>query len=98
MKIIIDLRLLIIFCVSSKGIYLSLDISLSFSFVIFSGLFCCEFFETFQCSDIPLLYYFNLNSSIIFCLSSGNMYLFLGISLSSSFATISELFSEILYY
>ena len=34
---------------------------------------------------IPLLYYYtNLNSSIIFCLSSGDMYLFLGVALSKS--------------
>ena len=43
--------------------------------------------------DIPLLYcYVNLRSSIIFYLSSGDIYLSLGISLSCSFATVSELF------
>ena len=35
--------------------------------------------------DIPLLYYYtNLNSSIISCLSSGDMYLFLEVALSTS--------------
>ena len=33
---------------------------------------------------IPLLYYTNLNSSIICCLSSGDMYLFLRVVLSKS--------------
>ena len=37
----------IIFCLSSRGIYLFLGISLSFSFVIASELFCCEFCENF---------------------------------------------------
>ena len=42
---------------------------------------------------IPLLYcYINLRSSIIFCLSSGDIYLSLDISLACSFETISELF------
>ena len=44
----------------------------------------------------PLLYYctiiFNLRLSIILCLSSGDVYFSLGISLSCSFATVSELF------
>ena len=44
-------------------------------------------------SYIPLLYYYiNLRSSIIFCLSSGDIYLSFGISLSRSFLIISELF------
>ena len=44
--------------------------------------------------DIPLLcYYINLRSSIIFCLSSGDIYLSLGISSLLSLSTlISELF------
>ena len=42
---------------------------------------------------ITLLYYYiNLISSIIFCLSSGNMHLFLGFSWSCSFVIVSELF------
>ena len=42
--------------------------------------------------DISLLcYYSNLRSSIIFCLSSGDIYLSLGNSLSRSFVTVSEL-------
>ena len=41
---------------------------------------------------IPLLYnYINLRSLIISCLSSGDIYLSLGISLSWSFVTVSEL-------
>ena len=43
----INLRLSITFCFSSGDIYRSSGISLSFSFVIVSGLFCCELFETF---------------------------------------------------
>ena len=43
--------------------------------------------------DIPLLYYYiNLISSVILCLSSGDIYLSLGISLSYSFVIVSELF------
>ena len=43
--------------------------------------------------DIPLLYYYiNLRSSIILYLSSGDMYISLGISLLFSFLTISKLF------
>ena len=43
--------------------------------------------------DITLLYYYiNLRSSIIFCLSSGDLYVSLGIYLSCSFVTLSELF------
>ena len=34
---------------------------------------------------IPLLYYINLNSSIIFCISFGEIYLSLGVSLLTSF-------------
>ena len=42
---------------------------------------------------IPLLhYYINFRSSIIFCLSSGDIYLSLGISLSCSFVNVCELF------
>ena len=44
-------------------------------------------------SDIPLLYYYiNLRSPTTFCPSSGDTYLSLGISLSCSFVTVSELF------
>ena len=42
---------------------------------------------------IPLLYYYtNLKSSIIFCLSSKDICLSLGISLLCLFVTVSELF------
>ena len=40
---------------------------------------------------IPLLYYINLNSSIICCLSFGEIYLSFGISLLTSFDCISSL-------
>ena len=40
---------------------------------------------------IPLLYYISLNSSIIFCLSFGEIYLSFGISLLISFDCISSL-------
>ena len=43
--------------------------------------------------DIPLLnYYINVRSSMIFCLSSGDIYLSLAISLLCSFLTFSNLF------
>ena len=43
--------------------------------------------------DILLLYrYIHLRLSMIFCLSSGDIYISLGISLSSSFVTVSEFF------
>ena len=45
--IILNIILSITFYLSSGDIYLSLGISLSFSFVTVSELFCCEFFETF---------------------------------------------------
>ena len=80
------LRLSIFFCFFSGDIYLSLGISLSFSFATVSELFCCEFF------DIPSLYYFNLSSSIISCPSPGDTYFSAGISLVCSFVTVSELF------
>ena len=43
----ISFRSSIIFGLSSGDIYLSLGISLSYSFLTVSDLFCCEFFETF---------------------------------------------------
>ena len=43
--------------------------------------------------DILLLYYYiNLRSTIIFCLSSGDIYLSLGFSLSCSFVNDTKLF------
>ena len=43
--------------------------------------------------DILLVYYnINIRSGIIFCLSSGDIYLSLSISLPCSFVTVSELF------
>ena len=43
--------------------------------------------------DIPILYYcINLRSSIIFCLSSRDVYNSLGISLSCSFVTVYKMF------
>ena len=48
--------------------------------------------------DIPLLYYYIiLKSSMIFCLSSGDIYLSLGISLSYLFLIVSELFCAKLF-
>ena len=52
-------------------------------------LICNCLFVTF---DIALLYYFNISSSIISCLSSGKIYFSLGISLWCSFVTACELF------
>ena len=71
---------------------LSLCISVSFWFVTVSELFCCEFFQTFVKFDISLLYYFNLSSSVISCLSSGEIYISLSISLSCLSVTVSKLF------
>ena len=93
--VILILRLSIIFCLFTGDIYLSLGISLclslSFSFAAFSGLFCCEFFESFVIFDILLLHYFNLGSSIVSCFSFEDIYLSLGISLSYSFISVFEL-------
>ena len=89
--IIIDIRLSIIFCLSSGDIKISLGISLSLSFLSVSKLFLVNFLKLFFFYT-PLLYYFNLSSSIISCLSSEEIYLSLGISLLYSFVTVSELF------
>ena len=81
----------IIFYLSFGDIYLCLGISLLFSFEIVSEIFCCDdFFENFVIFYVPLLYYFNLKSSIIFF--SGDIHLSLGISWSCSCATDFELF------
>ena len=68
-------RLSIIFCLSSGDIYLSIGISLSFSFVAFCELFWCKVFETF----VILLYYYICSSiiSIIYFLSSGYIYIYI---------------------
>ena len=43
--------------------------------------------------DILLLYYYiNIRSSRFFCISSGDIYVSLGIPFSCSFVTVSELF------
>ena len=55
-------------------------------------LICNFLWIIFWFFDISLLYYFNLSSSIISCHSSGDTHLSLGVSLSSSFVTVSELF------
>ena len=47
--------------------------------------------------DIPLLYYYtNLNSSIICCLSSGDMYLFFGMSFGLALPASDSLFGVFL--
>ena len=43
----INLRTLIIFCLSSGDIYFSLGISVSCSFIVLSKLFCSKLIETF---------------------------------------------------
>ena len=54
--------------------------------------FNLSFLKLFWFWDIQWsYYYFNLTSSIIFCYSPEDIYLSLGISLSFSFVTISEL-------
>ena len=42
--------------------------------------------------DIPLLYYIYLNSAILCCLFSGDIYLSFAISVSFSTVTVSEVF------
>ena len=55
-------------------------------------MYCLAYLLLF---DIPLLYYYiNLKSSIIFCVSSGDIYLSSVISLSCSFVTVSQLFCD----
>ena len=62
---IIDLRLSINFFLCSGVIYLSWVISLSFSFLSISELFCREFFEILRFFYISLLwYYFSLRRKI----------------------------------
>ena len=51
----INLRSSIIFCFSSGDTYLSLSISLSYSFVTVSELFCCNTFEIFVILSAILL-------------------------------------------
>ena len=56
----------------------------------FDALSATSLSNKFAIFDIPLLYcYTNLNSSIIYCLSSGGMYLFLGVALSTSTSVLS---------
>ena len=53
-------------------------------------VYCLTIFFFF---DVPLFnYYTPIRSSVIFCLSSGDIYLFLDISLLCSFVTNRELF------
>ena len=95
-------RLPITFCLSSGDIYLSLRISLLCLFATVSELFCYEFVKLlqfyYQSNHWVLLlflifhYYIIFNLSIIFCLSSRDTYLCLGISWSCSFVTVPELF------
>ena len=98
----INLRLSTIY---SGDIYVFLSISLLYSFVIVSELFCCNFFIIVQHFyyhsnhqlllldfDIPLLYCVALNLSIIYYLSSGNVYLSLGVSLLSSLVSVLDFF------
>ena len=100
-----NVRSSIVFGIFFGDVYLSLGISLSCSFVILSELFCCKFFVTLLAFLLPitslvaspvslLYYYINLSSSIISCLFSGDTYLYLGISLSCLYVTVSELFCD----
>ena len=92
-----------IFCLCSRDIWFSLGISLSCSLV--SGVFYCKSFETVilltillpveslvasALSYTPLLYYFDrISKCLVFLLA---IYIFLGIALSCSFVTFSDLF------
>ena len=70
--------------------------------IVFFRYFFMYFFIIFVCNflwivfwlffEIVLLCYFNLSSSITSCLSSEDLYLFLGISYSCSFVTVSRFF------
>ena len=63
------------------------------NFILFAILLSIISPVAYAVFDIPLLYYYiNLRSSIIFCLSSGDIYLSLGVSLSCSFVPVFELF------
>ena len=93
----INLGLSIIFCLSSRDIYLSLGIYLSCLFVNVSELFCCKYFET------PVIRNF-ITNQITTSISIINNFMpffwryisffgyFLGISLSRSLVAVSELF------
>ena len=72
--------------------FLPLFLMLFFSLNLVELVYCPASLLIF---DIPLkYYYFNIRSSIIFCLSSGDICFSLGISLSWSYLTISRLFSS----
>ena len=99
--IIIDFRLSLIFYLSSSGdIYLSLGISLLFSFVTVSELFCCEVF--WNVCDFSIFHYYTILISVhqqfrvlllnIYIYIYIYIYISLGISLSCSFVTVFELF------
>ena len=67
------------------------NICFSSLIIYFNQIFCSKLrqliwycLEIYCFSDIPL-YYYNLNSSIICCLFSGDIYLSFGISISFSF-------------
>ena len=70
--------------------------------IVFFRYFFMYFFIIFVCNflwivfwlffEIVLLCYFNLSSSITSCLSSEDLYLFLAISYSCSFVTVSQFF------
>ena len=79
--IISNIRLSIIFCLSFGGI----SFFRYFFIILICNLICLNYFvvnflKVLLFFDIPLLYYFNLSSSIISCLSFGDIYLSLGIN------------------
>ena len=106
-SITLNVRSLIIFCLCSGDIYLSLGISLSCLFLIVSEYICGKLYEIFVISlpikspvvpaafwyFIIIFFYINLSSSIISCHFSEESYLSLGVSLLFLFIIVSELFS-----
>ena len=79
-----NLKSSIFSCLSSGDIYLSLGISLLFSFVTVSKLFCCEFCKTFM---ILLAILFPIKSPVVYAVFSMNLFEeFLGASVADCLA------------
>ena len=98
----INIRSSILFCLSSGDIYLyDVYLQLFLNYFVMNFLRRWQFYQQFYFQsdqllllffDIPLLYYYiNLSSSIISCISSGDIHLSLTTSLSCLFLIVSEL-------
>ena len=79
-----NLKSSVISCLSSGDIYLSWGISLLFSFITVSKLFCCEFCKTFM---ILLAILFPIKSPVAYAVFSMNLFEeFLGASVADCLA------------